>query len=210
MTTAHINRIATSVPPHDVHRAFIDFAESLLPEGTMRNLFRRMVRMSAIEHRYSFIHPTAAENGEWSDAEGLYVPGAFSPARRAAWRPLNILRRTDTMRTGQAGAERRRAARHYACDRDLVHRPLCAGPGFRCGRASGPQPLSGTHGDRLHGLLRGHQRAEDGAPHRSLGGTGQGSDFESGAVHAAHAGDAGIWSRFSPSCCLRMDAPRAW
>ena len=51
MTTAHINRIATSVPPHDVHRAFIDFAESLAPEGIKRNLFCRMVRLSAIEHR---------------------------------------------------------------------------------------------------------------------------------------------------------------
>ena len=45
MTTAFINRIATAVPPHDVHRAFIDFADSLLPEGTTRNLFRRMARI---------------------------------------------------------------------------------------------------------------------------------------------------------------------
>ena len=55
MTTAFINRIATAVPPHDVHRAFVDFADSMLAEGTMRNLFRRMARLSAIEHRYSFI-----------------------------------------------------------------------------------------------------------------------------------------------------------
>jgi alpha-pyrone synthase len=77
MTTAHIHRIATAVPPHDVHRAFIEFAETLLPEGTERSLFRRMVRMSAIEHRYSFLQPTAAEDGKWSDAVGLYVPGDF-------------------------------------------------------------------------------------------------------------------------------------
>lgn len=82
MTTAHINRIATSVPPHDVHRAFIDFAESLVPEGTMRNLYRRMVRMSAIEHRYSFLNPTSTESGKWKDAEGLYVPGAFPGTAR--------------------------------------------------------------------------------------------------------------------------------
>jgi hypothetical protein len=44
MTTAYINRIATAVPQHDVHRAFIDFAANLLPEGTMRSLFRRMAR----------------------------------------------------------------------------------------------------------------------------------------------------------------------
>ncbi|HEY1768569.1 MAG TPA: type III polyketide synthase [Terracidiphilus sp.] len=82
MTTAHINRIATAVPPHDVHRAFIDFAETLLPEGTERHLFRRMVRMSAIEHRYSFLQPTAAADGKWSDAAGLYVPGNFPPTAR--------------------------------------------------------------------------------------------------------------------------------
>jgi hypothetical protein len=55
MSTAFINRIATSVPPHDVHRAFVDFAESMMPEGTARNLFKRMARLSAIEHRYSAI-----------------------------------------------------------------------------------------------------------------------------------------------------------
>jgi alpha-pyrone synthase len=81
MTTAHINRIATSVPPHDVHRAFIDFAESLAPEGAKRSLFRRMVRMSAIEHRYSFVNPVASESG-WSDTEGLYTPGAFPGTAR--------------------------------------------------------------------------------------------------------------------------------
>jgi predicted naringenin-chalcone synthase len=82
MTQAHINRIATSVPPHDVHHAFIGFAETLLPEGTARNLFRRMVRMSAIDHRYSFLEPVATETGEWNDAAGLYVPGNFPPTAK--------------------------------------------------------------------------------------------------------------------------------
>lgn len=82
MTTAYINRIATSVPPHDVHRAFIDFAETLLPEGTERNLFRRMVRLSAIEHRYSFLRPISTAPGTWNDAAGLYVPGNFPPTAR--------------------------------------------------------------------------------------------------------------------------------
>ena len=77
MTTAYLNRIATATPPHDVHHAFISFAETLVPEGTERNLFRRMVRMSQIEHRYSFIEPQIAEDGKWKDAEGIYVPGNF-------------------------------------------------------------------------------------------------------------------------------------
>jgi len=82
MTTAYINRIVTAVPEHDVHQAFIGFATGLLPEGTTRNLFRRMARMSAIEHRYSFVHPIPAEDGSWRDAEGVYVPGDFPATAR--------------------------------------------------------------------------------------------------------------------------------
>ena len=82
MTTAHINRIATAVPQHDVHKAFIDFAASLLAEGTPRNLFRRMARLSAIDHRYSFVNPMPTENGLWRDEEQVYVPGAFPATAR--------------------------------------------------------------------------------------------------------------------------------
>ena len=83
MTTAHINRIATAVPQHDVHRAFIEFAAGMLPEGTSRNLFRRMARLSAIEHRYSFVNPIVTEDGSWKDEEEIYVPGSFpSTAQR--------------------------------------------------------------------------------------------------------------------------------
>jgi alpha-pyrone synthase len=82
MTTAYINRIATAVPPHDVHRAFISFAGTLLPEGTTRNLFRRMARMSAIEHRFSFINPVATDDGSWKDEERLYEPGDFPVTAR--------------------------------------------------------------------------------------------------------------------------------
>ena len=82
MTTAHINRIATAVPQHDVHKAFIDFAAGLLPEGTVRNLFRRMARLSAIERRYSFVDPISTEDGSWRDAEQVYVPGDFPTTAR--------------------------------------------------------------------------------------------------------------------------------
>jgi predicted naringenin-chalcone synthase len=83
MTTGFINRISTAVPPHDVHRAFVDFAETMLPEGTARNLFKRMVRLSAIDHRYSFVEPVKSDGEPWRDAEEVYVPGSFpSTARR--------------------------------------------------------------------------------------------------------------------------------
>ena len=82
MTTAHINHIATAVPQHDVHKAFIDFAANLLAEGTPRNLFRRMARLSAIEHRYSFVNPITVEGGSWGDADNIYVPGSFPATAR--------------------------------------------------------------------------------------------------------------------------------
>ncbi|MGH9600696.1 MAG: type III polyketide synthase, partial [Terracidiphilus sp.] len=73
---------ATAVPPYDVHRPFIDFADSMLPDGTVRSLFRRMARLSAIEHRYSFLEPIANEAGEWKDAEGIYARGSFPQTTR--------------------------------------------------------------------------------------------------------------------------------
>jgi alpha-pyrone synthase len=82
MTTAYINRIATAVPPHDVHHGFIEFAKGMLPEGTTRNLFKRMARVSAIEHRYSFVQPIPTEDGRWQDAEGVYDPGNFPPTEQ--------------------------------------------------------------------------------------------------------------------------------
>ena len=82
MSTAYINRIATAVPPHDVHRPFVEFAETLLPEGTMRSLFRRMARLSAIEHRYSFVEPVATADSTWRDAEELYEQDAFPTTAR--------------------------------------------------------------------------------------------------------------------------------
>lgn len=82
MRTAYIQRIATAVPRHDVHRAFVSFAESMLPEGTARNLFRRMVRMSGIEHRYSFLEPIGDGEFYWRDSENLYVLGQFPNTTR--------------------------------------------------------------------------------------------------------------------------------
>ncbi|MGH9589955.1 MAG: type III polyketide synthase [Terracidiphilus sp.] len=82
MTIAHINRIATAVPAYDVHRPFIDLAESMITSDTVRNVFRRMVRLSGIEHRYSFVQPVATGDGAWRDAEGIYERGYFPPTAR--------------------------------------------------------------------------------------------------------------------------------
>ena len=56
MTAAYINRIATAVPPHDVHRLFQDFIASLLQADRGKLLlFRRMAKRAGLEHRFSFL-----------------------------------------------------------------------------------------------------------------------------------------------------------
>jgi alpha-pyrone synthase len=82
MTTAYINRIATAVPPYDVHHAFNGFAAGMLKEKQTCNLFRRMARMCNIEHRFSFLQPIITADGEWRDSEDLYVPGSFPATSR--------------------------------------------------------------------------------------------------------------------------------
>jgi predicted naringenin-chalcone synthase len=78
MTTAYINRIATAVPPNDVHADFVRLAETLLPEDRHhRPLFRRMAKRTGIEHRYSFL--TFAAGGDTPEVDGnaFYVRGQF-------------------------------------------------------------------------------------------------------------------------------------
>ncbi|MFO0993136.1 MAG: type III polyketide synthase [Hyphomicrobiales bacterium] len=85
MTSAYINRIATAVPPHDVHETFIRFAESMFPgDRTRLAVFRRMASKSGIAHRYSFLAPSSAgSNGPAVDRDSFYMRGAFpSTARR--------------------------------------------------------------------------------------------------------------------------------
>jgi alpha-pyrone synthase len=84
ITTAHLNRIATAVPEHDVHDAFVVFAETMLSDPRVRTVFRRMVRRANIRHRYSFLNPQEG-SGHFSshDAHGFYRLGNFpNTARR--------------------------------------------------------------------------------------------------------------------------------
>ena len=77
MTAAHINRIGTAVPDHDVHNTFIRFADQILPERRSRLLFRRMVQRAEIEHRYSTFEPGEAPTIA-ADRDGFYRPGDFA------------------------------------------------------------------------------------------------------------------------------------
>ena len=84
MTTAYLNRIATAVPDHDVHDAFVVFAEKMLADSRLRTIFRRMVSRADIAHRYSFLDPhRGAEQFSSADAYEFYRAGNFpNTARR--------------------------------------------------------------------------------------------------------------------------------
>jgi predicted naringenin-chalcone synthase len=78
MTTAYINRIATAVPPNNVHDGFIRLAETQLPEDhRQRTIFRRMAERSGIERRYSFLTPAPKNDTAELDANAFYVRGHF-------------------------------------------------------------------------------------------------------------------------------------
>jgi alpha-pyrone synthase len=84
LTTAYLNRIATAVPEHDVHDAFVIFAEKMLADSRLRTVFRRMVSRANIAHRYSFLDPQKG-SGQFSSQDALefYRPGHFpNTARR--------------------------------------------------------------------------------------------------------------------------------
>jgi alpha-pyrone synthase len=84
MTTAYLNRIATAVPEHDVHDAFVVYAENMLVDPQLRAIFRRTARRAGIARRYSILDPRQG-SGQFSrhDAHEFYRPGNFpSTARR--------------------------------------------------------------------------------------------------------------------------------
>ncbi len=89
MATAHINRIGTATPPHDIHDAFIEVADGFLVERRDKALFRRMVSRAGIDHRFSYFEPTF-DTARAVDTEGFYAPGGFpaTAARMARYETL--------------------------------------------------------------------------------------------------------------------------
>lgn len=74
--TAHVNRIGTAVPDHDVHAPFVAFARTLLPDEKSCIVFDRMAERAGIGHRFSYFVPGRLEAGE-VDAGGFFRRGAF-------------------------------------------------------------------------------------------------------------------------------------
>lgn len=56
---AHLNAIGTAVPDHDIHHAFIDWAQERIADDRSAKLFARMAARSGIEHRWSVLERTA-------------------------------------------------------------------------------------------------------------------------------------------------------
>lgn len=77
MTTAYLNRVATAVPEHDVHQAFIGFAGAMLQDERTRKLFVRMAERADIHHRYSSLDPATMLSQSSEPGDAFYRKSAF-------------------------------------------------------------------------------------------------------------------------------------
>ncbi len=89
MTQAWINRIATAVPPHDIHQEFVAFGRDTLTSWHKRALFDRMASLADIEHRYAIFEPGPKPRDTMLDVTGFYRRGAFpsTAARMQLYEP---------------------------------------------------------------------------------------------------------------------------
>ena len=110
MTTAYINRVATAVPPHDIHEAFRGFAQAQFRDNRHTSLFQRMADRSGIEHRYSFLSPHPAPDSPYIDADGFYRRNQFpdTAARMRRFERHAPELAQDAVERLQLGAERAR------------------------------------------------------------------------------------------------------
>ena len=78
MAEAYINRIATAVPPYDVHEAFLNFGQMMFAGDNRRAaLFGRMAARSGIEHRFSYLAPGSDSEEDAVKAYEFYRLGQF-------------------------------------------------------------------------------------------------------------------------------------
>jgi len=83
LSVSYINAVGTAVPPHDVHGAFIAWAERRIAGERERALFRRMAERSGIAHRWSVL-PMGADGGSPVDVGGFYADAAPPTSQRMA------------------------------------------------------------------------------------------------------------------------------
>ena len=80
---AFINAIAGAVPPHDVHKLFVEWAEGHIEDPRMRKLFMRMADRSGIDHRWSVLEPPGGRLH--NEPGGFYHGEAPTTATRMAF-----------------------------------------------------------------------------------------------------------------------------
>ncbi len=70
-----LHALATAVPDHDIHQAFIDWAIPRLTDERVRALFARMASRSGIGHRWSVLPPTDGGGSPVAPGGFYDVPG---------------------------------------------------------------------------------------------------------------------------------------
>ena len=110
MTAAFVNRIATAVPPQEVHGAFVGFARQMLTSDKERRLFDKMVERAGISQRYSFLTPEVLPDGTITDTERFYDAGDWptTGARMAKyedWAPKLALEAIGKLDLPEGGGE---------------------------------------------------------------------------------------------------------
>ena len=84
MPDAFINRIATAVPPHDVHAGFLAFGQQMLAgDGRKAALFGRMAERCGISPRHSFLQAGAGDGASAADAAAAARDPAATSRRPA-------------------------------------------------------------------------------------------------------------------------------
>lgn len=76
--TPRITAIATAVPDHDIHDAFIGWARTRLNDPRHVALFDRMAARSGIQHRWSVL-PRGDDAGSPVESGGFYAGGIMPP-----------------------------------------------------------------------------------------------------------------------------------
>ena len=73
-----ITALASAVPTHDIHDAFIGWARGQIADRREQAVFDRMAKRSGIGRRWSILDPTA-DGGSPIDANGFYAGGLMPP-----------------------------------------------------------------------------------------------------------------------------------
>ncbi|MGG7103794.1 type III polyketide synthase [Rhodococcus sp. 24CO] len=101
MTTAYINKISTVVPEHDIHDAFVEFADSSFTLRRKQLLFRRMADRAQISHRYSGI--SSVDDFYSGDPNGINTETRMIEFERTA--PALAVRAVNGLNLGDRASE---------------------------------------------------------------------------------------------------------